>query len=124
MEPLTLMKTACALLAVAAVGGLALAGISFAGKSQPPAWLAMLHGLLAGAALTLLLYAYFTVGLPALAGIALLLFLLAAAGGAYLNLNFHWKQLPLPKGIIVGHAGAAVVGFALLLMATWTAMRP
>ncbi len=24
------------------------------------------------------------------------LFLLAAAGGAYLNLNFQWKQIPLP----------------------------
>ena len=91
MEPVLFMKTACALLAVAAVGGLALAGISF--KAQPPAWLAMLHGLLAGAALTLLLYAYFTVGLPGLAGVALLLFLIAAAGGAYLNLNFHWKNL-------------------------------
>jgi len=123
MEPVLFMKTACALLAIAAVGGLALAGVAFAGKT-PPAWLAMLHGLLAAAALTLLLYAYFTVGLPALAGVALLLFLLAAAGGAYLNLNFHWKMLPLPKGIIVGHAGAAVVGFVLLLMATWTAMRP
>ena len=51
-------------------------------------------------------------------------FLLAAAGGAYLNLNFHWKMLPLPKGLIVGHAGAAVVGFGLLLMATWSAVRP
>lgn len=124
MEPLTLMKTACVLLAITAVGGLAMAGMRFVGKPQPPAWLAMLHGLLAGAALTLLLYAYFTVGLPALAGWALLLFLLAAAGGAYLNLNFHWKMLPLPMGLIVGHAGAAVVGFVLLLMATWTAMRP
>jgi hypothetical protein len=124
MEPLTLMKTACVLLAITAVGGLAMAGMRFANKPNPPAWLAMLHGLLAGAALTLLLYGYFTVGLPALAGWALLLFLLAAAGGAYLNLNFHWKLLPLPMGIIVGHAGVAVVGFVLLLMATWTAMRP
>ena len=60
----------------------------------------------------------------ALASWALLLFLVAAAGGAFLNLNYHWKMLPLPKGIIVGHAGAAVVGFVLLLMATWTATRP
>ena len=123
MEPVLFMKTACVLLAIAAVGGLTMAGVAFAGKA-PPTWLAMLHGLLAGAALTLLLFAYFTVGLPALAGVALLLFLLAAAGGAYLNLNFHWKMLPLPRGLIVGHAGAAVVGFALLLMATWSAMRP
>lgn len=75
------------------------------------------------AAVTLLLYAHFTVGLPTLAGWALLLFLIAAAGGAFLNLNYHWKMLPLPKGLIVGHAGVAVVGFLLLLAATWAATR-
>lgn len=123
MEPLLMMKTACVLLAVTALGGVAMAGMRFAGKPQPPTWLAMLHGLLAGAAVTLLLYAYFTVGLPALAGWALLLFLAAAAGGAFLNLNYHWKRLPLPIGMMVGHAGIAVVGFALLLVATWTGMR-
>jgi hypothetical protein len=123
MEPILVMKTACGLLAVAALGGLTMAGMSFGGRPQPPAWLAMLHGFLAAAALTLLLYAYATVGLPALASWALLLFLIAAAGGAYLNLNYHWKMLPLPKGIIVGHAVAAVAGFALLLTATWSATR-
>jgi hypothetical protein len=50
-----------------------------------------------------------------------LLFLLAAAGGAFLNLNYHWKILHLPMGLIVGHAGVAVIGFALLLAATWAA---
>jgi hypothetical protein len=123
MEPLLIMKTACGLLAVAALGGLAMAGMSFGGRPQPPAWLAMLHGFLAAAAVTLLLYAYVTIGLPTLAAIALLLFLAAAAGGAYLNLGYHWKMLPLPKGLIIGHAVAAVAGFALLLMATWNATR-
>lgn len=28
---------------------------------------------------------------------ALVLLLAAAGGGASLNLNYHWKQLPLPK---------------------------
>lgn len=123
MEPVLIMKTASSLLAIAALGGLTMAGIRFAGKPQPPTWLAMLHGFLAGAALTLLLYAYFTVGLPTLACWALLLFLIAAAGGAFLNLNYHWKMLPLPKGLIVGHAGVAVVGYALLLAATWEAIH-
>jgi hypothetical protein len=50
---------------VAALGGLTMAGIRFAGKPQPPVWLAMLHGFLSAAAVTLLLYAYATVGLPA-----------------------------------------------------------
>lgn len=123
MEPVLIMKTASALLGIAALGGLAMAGIRFAGKPQPPAWLAMLHGFLAGAAVTLLLYAYFTVGLPALACWALVLFLIAAAGGAFLNLNYHARMLPLPMGLIAGHAGVAVAGFALLLAATWAAIR-
>ena len=50
MEPLLMMKTACVLLAIAALGGLAMAGIRLAGTPRPPAWLAMLHGFLAGAA--------------------------------------------------------------------------
>jgi hypothetical protein len=123
MEPVLIMQTASGLLAIAALGGLTMAVIRFGGKPQPPVWLAMLHGFLSAAALTLLLYAFFTVGLPALAGWALLLFLIAAAGGAFLNLNFHWKMLPLPKPLIVGHAAIAVVGFLLLLAATWAAMR-
>lgn len=52
MESVLFLQTACVLLAVTAVGGLAMAGMRFAGKPHPPAWLAMLHGLLAGAALT------------------------------------------------------------------------
>jgi hypothetical protein len=122
MEPVLTMKVACVLLAAAALGGLIMAGMSFSNKTPPP-WLAMGHGLLAAAAVTLLLYAYCTVGLPSLAGWALLLFLTAAAGGAFLNLNFHWKNLPLPKGLVVGHAGLAVAGFGLLVVATWTATR-
>lgn len=123
MEPVLIMKTASALLALTALGGLVMAGMRFGGKPQPPIWLAMGHGTLAAAAVTLLAYAWFTVGLPGLAGWALLLFLIAAAGGAFLNLNYHWKMLPLPKGMIVGHAVIAVVGFALLLAATWAATR-
>ena len=122
MEPLLVMKTACVLLGLAAVGGLAMAGMRFAGKPQPPAALAMLHGFLAAAAVTLLAYAYLTVGLPLLAGWALLLFLIAAAGGALLNLNYHWKMLPLPVGLMLVHAAVAVAGFVLLVAATWTSM--
>jgi len=119
MEPLLMMRTASILLAITAVGGLTMAGMRFAGTPRPPASLAMLHGFLAGAAATLLLYAYFTTGLPALASWALLLFLIAAAGGAFMNLNYHQKQLPLPVPLMIGHACIAVVGFILLLVAAW-----
>ena len=120
MDPVTIMRTATILLALTAVGGLVLAGIRFARDAEPPAWLAMVHGLLAGAAVTLLLYAAFTVGLPSLAVWALVLFVLAALGGVYLNLGFHWHHQPLPKGIIVAHAGIAVLGFVLLAIAAFS----
>ena len=89
------------LLALAAAGGLVMAGIRFMGERSPPAALAMLHGFLAAAAVTLLLYAAMTVGLPRMALVALALFLIAAGGGAILNLNHHWKQLQLPKWLIL-----------------------
>ena len=89
MEPALMMQTATGLLAVSAAGGLTMAAIRFSGKPHPPTWLAMLHGFLSAAALTLLIYACLTVGLPGTAQLALLLFLAAAAGGAYMNLNFH-----------------------------------
>jgi|SRR3954447_19166079 hypothetical protein len=123
MEPALILKTATVLLALGALGGLVMAGVRFAGQPHPPAWLAMLHGSLAAAALTLLIYAAVTIGLPALALGALILFLIAAAGGTVLNLGYHWKMLALPKWLIVVHAGIAVVGFALLVIATWVASR-
>jgi len=45
----------------------------------------MLHGFLGAAAVTLLLYAAGTVGLPVMALVALALFLAAAGGGAILT---------------------------------------
>lgn len=98
-----------------------MAGIRFAGKRNPPTALAMLHGLLAAAALTLLIYAAATIGLPSLAIVAIILFVLAAAGGLLLNLYYHWKQIILPQGIVVVHAVVAVVGFVLLVIATLSA---
>jgi hypothetical protein len=118
MDTLTIMKTATTLLAITALGGLTMAGIRFVQNKNPPNWLAMLHGLLAAAAVILLAYAVFTVGLPGLAKGALTLFVLAAAGGVLLNLGYQMKNLPLPKGLVIGHATLAIVGFALLLAAT------
>ena len=117
MGALLFMKTALALLTVAALGGVAMAVQILGRNAAPPHWLAMLHGLLAASALTLLLYAFFTVGLPPFGMWAMVLFLIAAAGGAFLNLGYHMKAIPMPKGIVVVHASLAVVGYVLLLMA-------
>ena len=121
MEPHLILTTSALLLTVTAIGGAAMAVIRFSGKPHPPTWLAMLHGFISAAAVTLLAYATFTVGLPPLAYVALVLFVLAAAGGVVLNLNYHWKQLPLPKALIVVHAAAAVIGYLLLLGAVFSA---
>src|ERR1700757_3668271 len=121
MEPTTVLKTATVLLAITAVGGLVLAYTRFARDAEPPAWLAMIHGPLAASAVTLLIYAAATVGIPTLAVWAVVLFVLAALGGMTLNLGYHWTHRPLPKGLIVGHAAAAVVGFIMLDVAAFGA---
>lgn len=118
-ETALILFTSTVLLAITAVGGLVMAGIRFVANRQPPPAVAMLHGFLAAAAVTLLLYGAATVGLPAMALVALVLFLVAAGGGVILNLNYHWKQLPLPKWLVIVHAIVALVGFVLLCAATW-----
>jgi hypothetical protein len=116
MDAALMIKTATALLAFTALGGLIMAVLRFAGAERPPSWLAMGHGLLAGSGLTLLLYTGFAAGLPRLAWIGTGVLVLAALGGVYLNLAFHDRKLALPKAIVVVHAAIAIVGFALIFM--------
>ena len=103
------------LFAIAAGGGLVMAGIRVSADRNPPAWLAMLHGLLAGAGLTLLLFAAFTVGLPQYALWAVVLLVVAALGGVYMNLGYQEKRKSLPKPVMYIHALIAVIGFILLI---------
>lgn len=119
MEPMLMMQTAAVVLTLSAAGGATMAVIRFSGKPHPPIWLAMLHGFLSAAAVTLLLYASFTMGLPGLANVALVLFVVAALGGVVLNLNFHWRAIPLPKWLVLVHAIVAVVGYLCLLAAVF-----
>ena len=115
MEPTMELQTATALFAVAAIGGLTMAGIRFSGRPRPPTWLAMFHGLLAAAGLTLLVYAALTVGVPPRAQLAAGLLVLAAVGGIVMNLVYHWQLRPLPIPLMLGHALLAVAGFVLSL---------
>jgi hypothetical protein len=117
MDAYLMMKTAAVLLGIAAVGGLTMAVIRFRGADRPPSSITMLHGFLAGAALTLLLYAWWAIGLPPLAKAAVGIFVVVALVGAWINLNFHSKLVPLPKGPIVVHGVVAVVAFVMLLLA-------
>jgi hypothetical protein len=116
VDALPMMKAAAVLLGIAAIGGLAMAVIRFRGAERPPTIFLMAHGLLAAAALTLLIYAAATVGLPALAMAGTVIFVVVAIVGAWLNLNYHSKMLAIPKTPIIVHGLAAVVGYVLLLL--------
>jgi len=111
-----MLQTATILLAITALGGLVMAAIRFTTARNPPAWLAMLHGLLAASGLTLLAYAVCTQAVAPLATVALVLFLAAAGGGAVMSLAYKWRQRLLPAWLVVVHALAAVTAFVLLLL--------
>ena len=85
-----MLRTACALRVLAALGGIGMASIRFGKGTNPPAAFAMAHGLLAAAAL-----------------------------GAYLNLAYQWRQRQIPGGLVVVHAGIAVAGFLALAIAAF-----
>jgi FtsH-binding integral membrane protein len=122
MDVTLMLRTACALLALGAIGGVGMAAIRFTRGVNPPAAFAMAHGLLAAAGITLLAYADFTGPVPSLAWISLVLLLAAAGIGAWLNLAYQWRQRTIPAGLTFVHIGAAVAGFLCLLVAALTPM--
>ncbi|MFM0566520.1 hypothetical protein [Paraburkholderia sediminicola] len=95
-----------------------MAGIRFAGKDYPPTSLAMLHGFLAASAVTMLIHAAATVGLPSLAMYVTVLFVVAAGGGVLMNLGYHWKKRSLPRALVVVHALPAAVGLVVATFST------
>lgn len=119
VDATTMLQASAGLLGVAALGGLGMAGIRFAGKRNPPAWLGLLHGLLVAAALGLLVFAACVLVVPKSALWALGFFLAAALGGAVMNLGYAWKNQLIPGTLLVGHAVLAVSGFALLVLAAF-----
>lgn len=119
MQTIPMLQLSALLYALAAAGGLAMAAIRFARHRNPPSWLAMAHGLLASAALTLQLYASLLGGAVGMALLSALLFLVAAAIGVWLNLRYHEARIPLPKGVTLVHAAVAIAAFALLLVAAF-----
>lgn len=112
-----ILWTVIVLFAIAAAGGLVMAGVRAFGERNPPAWLAMLHGLLAGAGLTLLLFGASTVGVPRYALWAIILLVLTAFGGVFMNLGYQERRTLIPKPLMYVHALVAVIGFVLLQVA-------
>lgn len=60
-------------------------------------------------------YAYFTVGLPAMATAALVLLMIAALGGVVLKSQLSLEPVASTQSIVLVHALIAVTGFTLLL---------
>ena len=113
-----LLQTSAWLLVVTAAGGLVMAFIRFGREgSNPPAWLAMLHGFLAAAGVTLLAFAALTAGIPGLALTGLVLLLVASGGGVVMNLGYHLKGVPLPGWLVGLHAALAAGGVLMVLLA-------
>lgn len=119
MEPAQILPTSSVLLAVAAAGGLVMAGIRFVGGRSPPLALVMLHGFLAAAA-TLCCTPPQRSDCPRWRSLRSRSFSPPPAAARF-QTSHHWKQLPLPKWLVVTHAGAAVLGFVLPVAATWAA---
>lgn len=120
MEALRMLQISTYLFALTALGGIVMGWIRFSADKNPPSWLAMAHGFLAAAGVTLLAYAVLVLGAPGTALISLLLFLAGSVGGVVLNLAYHLNDKPLPKAIVVAHALIAVIAFVLLYMAAFT----
>ena len=116
-----MLQTASILFVIAALGGLLMAVIRFSTRHNPPAWLAMLHGLLAASGLTLAVYALCTQPVPSTVLIAVVLFLLAAGGGAVMSLAYKWRHRLLPPWLVIAHALLAATALVVLLLAAFGA---
>lgn len=116
MNAQTMTQFAIILFGIAALGGLVMAFQVFRGRDRPWSWLAMGHGFLGAAGLTLLLYATLIAGVPSLVNVGLVVLLAAALGGATLALKYHVRMLPLSRPLVLGHGALAVVGFVLVLL--------
>ena len=109
-----MLVVAVVLFALAALGGIILATMHLK-KNDAPIPLALIHGLAAAVGLVLLIIAVTQMPSTGLAGVALVIFLIAALGG-FVLFAMHLMRKPLPRGLIFVHGLAAVVAFVLLLI--------
>lgn len=114
LEVKLIFRAATWLLAVAFFSGLAMALIRFATDRSSPRWIAKLHGFAAASAISLLFFAWLNGGLVRAGLYGLLILLVAAAGGLYLNLGFHWRRKPLPEWLVFAHLSVAFIGFLIV----------
>lgn len=122
MDPFALqaLRTAAVLFGLAALGGILMLLIRLRGAPRPPTLIAMVHGLVAAAGLTLLVYFAIATTIPPLAKVATGILLAAALGGVFLNVRFHSQLQPLPIPLVLVHGLVAVSGFVVLVYALGT----
>ena len=114
-----MLKIAVLIFAIGALGGLVLASSVLRGRLAPWA-LSILHMLLGatGLVLTALVVLGGSDAGKGMVPIALLILVVAALGGFYLA-SIHVKKEVASRGVVFTHAGIAVIGFLLLLAATF-----
>lgn len=119
MDTTAMLQTSAILLLLTAAGGVAMAVRRLAQKLNPPDWLAMAHGLLAAAGLTLLIYNAATGDIPGSAVAGLVALLAAAGGGVVLNLHYHLAGKLLPQWLLHLHIALAAIGTGLVAWGAW-----
>lgn len=111
-----MLITAIVLFVIAAFFGLIL--LKSVLRNQPtPKPAVFAHGLIAAAGLVLLLY-YVITHAEKLPIASLIVFVIAALGG-FVMFFMDMSKKPIPKGIALIHAAAAVIGLVLLLLFTF-----
>ena len=108
-----MLTYAIVLFAIGALGGLVLASSVLRGKFAPWA-LSLAHALLGAAGLIVLIIMVLQGSTGSRLVAALALLVVAALGGFFLA-SFHMRRKIPAKGLVVGHAGIAVIGFLTLL---------
>src|SRR5438046_9768713 len=109
-----MLVVAAVLFALAALGGIILATLHLK-QNDASVSLALVHGLAAAVGLVLLIIVVTQMPSTGLAGVALVIFLIAALGG-FVLFAMHLMRKPLPRGLIFVHGLAAVVAFIILLI--------
>ena len=69
-------------------------------------------------AITLLSFGAVNVAFPRAGLYGLLTLLVAATGGLFLNLGYHWKHKPLPEWLVFAHMSSAFLGFLVVGVVT------
>lgn len=108
-----LILVALIVLLVAILIGASLAMLHLRGTS-PAIPVALVHGVFAFIGIALVIATFVQRELPGEAMMALVLFLVAALLGS-MSFVMHVKEKPIPKPLILGHAGLALLAYVVLL---------